>query len=303
MNHDAIRQHSTDLDQLIGDYDLQVADNEQLRSMLADREAAQNLPPSGEPMPRADLAGWRLIWNEDFDVDAPLGAFPSVYVGKVDHYPPTYFDTSRNAGRPAATQGQYDAARTVAVSGSVLRKWLHSEYAGPSIPPRPKVCALLPVIPTTVASSKWRYQTYGRYAIRARVTSAMPGYKFAWLLWPQSDDSSIDGELDCPERNFDTLGSAGAFIHHAPAIPAPNQHGFAVSADLTQWHTFVTEWSPGLVRFLCDGVEFGRSTNRVPARPMRWVIQTETTVTSTPPSPSVQGIVEIDWAAVWAYAP
>lgn len=259
--------------------------------------------PSGEPMPDSDVPGFSLIWNDDFDIDCPLGGFPTAYAGRVDHYPPTYFDTSRNAGRPAATQGQYDAARTVSVSNSVLRKWLHSEYDPATQAYRPKVCALLPVIPSTVTSNKWRYQTYGRYAIRARVMNPMPGFKFAWLLWPQSDSRPLDGEIDNPEQNFDVLSQVGAFVHHAPDTPSPAQHSYTGACDLTQWHTFVTEWSPNLVRVIRDGVEVMRDTDRIPSKPMRWVIQTETTVTAAPPAPTVQGIVEIDWSASWKYAP
>jgi hypothetical protein len=36
---------------------------------------------------------------------------------------------------------------------------------------------------------------------------------------------------------------------------------------------------------------------------MHWVLQTETTVTSAAPAASVQGNVEIDWVAMWGWAP
>src|SRR4051812_397031 len=83
--------------------------------------------PSGEVMPTGDLPGWRYLLGEDFDTDVPLGGFPGTwgfpgpYAGKIDVYPQTYFDTSRNTARPPAQWGQYDAARVVSVSEGVLR--------------------------------------------------------------------------------------------------------------------------------------------------------------------------------------
>jgi hypothetical protein len=274
------------------------AGNIDLQFELEQANARPPASPSGEVMPTGDLPGWRYLLGEDFDTDVPLGGFPGPYAGKVDVYPPTYFDTSRNTARPAAQWGQYDAARVVSVSEGVLRKRLHTEGV------RPKVAALVPRLPGVPLNGPWTYQTYGRYSVRARVTNPMPGYKFAWLLWPLSNNSAVDGEIDYPERNFDSLAYVNAFVHHAPSTPALNQHGSgSILCDLTKWHTFTLLWEPGIVRVLLDGLTVWYDTDRIPASPMRWVLQTETAITATPPAPDVQGDVEIDWLAVWAYAP
>jgi hypothetical protein len=66
----------------------------------------------------------------------------------------------------------------------------------------------------------------------------------------------------------------------------------------------VIEWSPNLVVFRLDGVEVGRTAERVPTTAMHWVLQTETAMDITaPPSPSVSGNVQLDWVAAWAYDP
>lgn len=302
---------------LIADYDAVVIERDNLRvacdmgiaaldrmtDALEECENRTIIPasPSGQIMPKGDLPGWRYLMGEDFDTDLPLGgnfmqAYPLIGFYGQPYTTGAYYDTSRNVGRPTASQGLYSTPRVISVSEGVLRKRLHTEGV------RPMVAALCPHIPGYVRSGYWSYQTYGRYTIRARFPNVMPGYKCAWLLWPQSDDSSIHGEIDFPERDFDNLTAVGGFVHHAPKVPDPHQWSMgSYQINMTQWHTYTMEWSPGLVRFILDGAVVGTHTERIPAAPMRWVIQTETRVGSTPPQVTVQGDVEIDWLAMWAY--
>jgi hypothetical protein len=255
-------------------------------------------PPSGVVMPTGDLVGWRYLMGEDFRTDVPLGGFTTAYPN-IGVYPSTYFDTSRNTSRPSSQWGQYDPARTLSVTGGVLSKWLHTEGT------RPKVAALAPFIPNLnrTSATDWSDQLYGRYSVRYRVSNAMPGYKQAWLLWPESNDGRAQGEIDFPETDFNVLAGVGGFVHHINGTSGSDQYAMPrLATDLRQWHTATIEWSPNLVRFLWDGVEVGRTTNRIPNTPMHWVLQTETTITSAAPAPSVNGMVEIDWVAQWAYA-
>ena len=87
-------------------------------------------------------------------------------------------------------------------------------------------------------------QKYGRYAVRFKA-DPIDGYKIAWLLWPDSRVWPRDGEIDFPERNL-------------------------VSDNVME----VTWSSSGR----------HRRSPRVPNTPMHWVLQTETTLTSTLPS-------------------
>lgn len=265
-------------------------------------------PPTVPPAPGGGPTGWRLLMSEDFDTDVTLGtattsgsstvmtAYPNIGV-----YPTTYFDTSSHLGRPSGTQGQYDANATVSVSGGVLTKHLHT------VGVRPKVCALLPRLPTdpsVTVSGSWTYQLYGRYEIVARFPDIIAGYKVAWLTWPISGGNTLNGEIDFPEHDLDQQTDTSAFLHHAPSTPAPHQHGSgSIAVDLTDWHTYTTEWSPGFVEFFIDGVSVFSDNDRIPAVPMRWVIQTETHLSATPPSTGAAGDVEIDSVAVWAYDP
>jgi Glycosyl hydrolases family 16 len=239
-------------------------------------------PPggSGQGMPVGDLPGWHQIFTDDFTAPVALGAFPTSSNGRWSSYPTPWRDTSKN--------GAYSTAKVVSVANGILDKFIH--YDGDY-----RVAALVPVLPGGGTN-----QLYGRYAIRFRA-DAIPGYKVAWLLWPQSGTWPGDGEIDFPEGSL--TETIKAFMHHKGATSGGDQDAYATGARFTSWHTAVIEWAPSSVKFFLDGTLIGHSTSRVPNTPMHWVIQTETNVSSTKPPTDAQGHVQIDWVAIWSYAP
>jgi hypothetical protein len=78
------------------------------------------------------------------------------------------------------------------------------------------------------------------------------------------------------------------------------------------WHTYTTErivgsyntgsssWVGQSYKAFVDGVQVGSTqTSAVPMTPMRWVWQTETSLSySTPLDQTIDGVVEVDWATV-----
>jgi hypothetical protein len=246
--------------------------------------APPSTSPSGQPMPVGNLNGWRQVFTDDFTTDVPLGSFPAAVSSKWSAYPSPWRDSSKN--------GMYAPTKVVSISGGVLNKYIHTDANG-----QPLVAALLPKVP---GSSKYG-QDYGRYAVRFRADK-LDGYKMAWLLWPDSEVWPRDGEIDFPEKNFASSTVEG-FVHRQGATSGSDQYATKAPMDINQWHTTVIEWSPNLVRFLLDGVEIGRTTERIPNTAMHWVIQTETMITSVMPSPAVAGNVQIDWVAAWQYDP
>ncbi len=235
-------------------------------------------------MPVGDLPGWRQIFTDDFATAVPLGSFPATVSAKWGAYPSPWKDTS--------TFGIYSPTKVVSVANGILTKHIHTDNGVP------RVAALLPRLPGTAQNGI----TYGRFAARFRADS-LPGYKVAWLLWPDSDDHWADGEIDFPETNLDK-SSTWAFVHRTGSLGRDDQASFNVPIDLRGWHNVVIEWSPNLVVFRLDGVEVGRTAERVPTTAMHWVLQTETAMDITSaPSPSVSGDVQLDWVAAWVYDP
>jgi hypothetical protein len=228
-------------------------------------------------MPIGDLPGWQQIFTDDFSTNVPLGSFPSAVSSKWSAYPYPWRDTSHN--------GTYWPEKVVSISNGVMDLYLHTEVInGVSVhlvaAPKPN----LPVMPS------------GRYAVRFR-SDPVPGYKTAWLLWPDSGIWPLDGEIDFPEGNLNS--NISAFMHWQGATSGSQQNAYSTAATYPTWHTAVIEWTPASCRFSLDGTVIGTSTTNIPSTAMHWVLQTETQLSGGAPSDSAAGHVQIAWVAVY----
>ncbi|MAQ14743.1 MAG: glycoside hydrolase [Sandaracinus sp.] len=234
---------------------------------------------SGEAAPVGDLPGWRQVFVDDFEEEIALGSFPADDEDQWGAYgypnETGWTDTSDN--------GQYSPTRGLSVHDGVLDIHLFTDGDDAIVnAPYPKVEA-----PITAA----------RFAVRFRA-DAVPGYKTAWLLWPDSETWPRDGEIDFPEGDLD--GEIHGFMHRQDATSGGDQAWADTGATYTEWHTAVIEWVAGTsCRFIFDGEVVLDETERVPATPMHWILQTETQLTAEAPPTDADGHVEIDWAAVW----
>jgi beta-glucanase (GH16 family) len=140
-------------------------------------------------------------------------------------------------------------------------------------------------------------QTYGRYSVRWRADQT-PGYGLAFLLWPDSESWPKDGEMDMPEGPLG--GAITATAHHAD--PHGGKDVFPTGVKMNDWHTSSITWTPGEVIFDLDGQVVGRSTTKVPSKPMHWVMQVGTDGTTRPPAKSA-GVVQVDWVQIDALVP
>jgi len=233
-------------------------------------------------MPAADLSGWRLLFNDDFDVTVTPGTFPGAVAAKWSAYPTPWRDTSKN--------GVY-SPDIVSFHDGLMDIHLHTNNGVH------QVAAPVPLIP---GEAGWAGQLFGRYAIRFRA-DPVPGYKTAWLLWPVSETWPRDGEIDFPEGNL--TGTINGFVHRQGATRGSDQNIFRTRETYADWHTAVIEWTPERVEFFLDGASIGKATSRIPNTVMRWVIQTETVLSGGAPEHTAEGHVYLDWVAIWAYDP
>jgi beta-glucanase (GH16 family) len=159
------------------------------------------------------------------------------------------------------------------------------------------VAAPVPTIPAAPGSEGGLL--YGRYVVRFRA-DPVPGYKTAWLLWPDSENWPHDGEIDFPEG--DLSETIGGFVHYQGGASGSDQAAFDSNAGYTRWHTATITWLPGKVTLRLDNTIVGTVRTRVPNTPMHWVMQTETSIGGAPPARDATGDVLIDWVAVYAPA-
>jgi hypothetical protein len=248
--------------------------------------------PSGQPMPIGDLPGWQQIFTDDFTTDVALGNFPTAVSTKWNAYNNGWFDTFHN--------GMYCPKQVVSVSNGVLNKYLHHGVCSNTDGVNHRLAAvILPKIPPSNAVGAKSGQLYGRYVARFK-TDALANFYAAWLLWPDSEEWPRDGEIDFPEGKLS--GNIGGYVHKQGATAGSDQTGFSnIGVPFSPgWHTVVTEWSPNKVVLILDGNVVGTTTDRIPNTPMHWAIQTETGATS---DTGANGNLQIDWVAVYKYAP
>ncbi|BCW73063.1 hypothetical protein NicSoilB8_41070 [Arthrobacter sp. NicSoilB8] len=238
-----------------------------------------------------DLPGWKQVFVEDFSAgDVPLGGFPGpLYRAR---WSAGYKDgTPDTAGQLSGGKTGYYPSKVLSVRNGTLDWYLHTENGiTMGAAPTPKI--------PNASSNPPRANSllYGRYSVRYRA-DAIPGFKTAWLLWPDSGVWPRDGEVDFPE------GDLAKIIYGAVHYDRNGADAFEkIDSDqsVTSWHVATMEWSPGRVEFFLDGRSLGAST-KAPTTPMHLILQTESCLTGCP-APTAQGHVSLDWISIWVPA-
>lgn len=261
------------------------------------------------------------VFTDTFDAAKPAGfASSATSDPKWTGYS---YPLSSSTGQDTSKRGWYRAEQASIHDGSMDVKLQ-------TIDSKPRVFAPIPKVPTSAGGqgNSWPHngQLGGRYSVDVKLSGAIPRYKQAFLLWP---DTGVweDGELDFPEGEFDsTNNSVTAFSHavltnktqncssnmyrYSPADTPVNQ----TAKWTTSWHTYVQEWipsngnasdaaNPGKWSVYVDGVLIHETTNPncIPSKPMHWVLQIETAIGGAAPAASTVGNVYIDNVSIQKY--
>ena len=224
-------------------------------------------------MPVGNLSGWKQTFSEDFNQSVARGRF-SVAAGKKWS---TY-----NGFKDTFKTGVYDSSILSVHDGTLDESLARTDGTT-------RVAALAPVIGTA-----WRGQLYGRFSVRFRA-DPLPGFKTAFLLWPDSNIWS-QGEVDFPDAS---LTSTMWGFNHCPGNPSLNCAYTDSGVPYGGYHTLTIEWKPRYLGFIMDGRTIKTVTQDVPNRPMHWVLQTESTGNPV----TTAGHLLVDWATVYRYAP
>ena len=104
------------------------------------------------------------------------------------------------------------------------------------------------------------FQRYGRWEIRARVTSTGNGHPYhpVLALIPGGDAPYHCGATDIDFAESDVGGPTYIFIHALPRI----QDYLSANIDQTRWHTYGVEVTPDHVTWFVDGVPRMTDRNR-----------------------------------------
>lgn len=226
-------------------------------------------------MPTTEPLGWTRLFADDFLTDYPEGSF--LQDTDWTAYPYGWRDTSNN--------GHYDP-RIISTHDGMMDMHLRK------IDGTWRVAA-----PEPAVINRSNGRTSARISVRFR-GDPVEGFKTAWLLWPMSNAWPRDGEIDFPEGQLH--GTIEAYMHRQGAVSGGDQDQRTTTARFPDWHTATVEWVAGVsCAFYLDGQLLGSViTSRVPSTPMRFVLQTETRVSSVPPPAGAQAHVFVDWITV-----
>jgi len=240
-------------------------------------------------MPVGNLSGWTQVFTEDFTTPAALGSFAGIYLNNPAN---NWAWGSYDGGTDTSGHGLYDSSKVLSVSGSVLDYYVHTESG------THYVAAIRP----WYGHGPQGGTIYGRCSVRFR-SDPVYGYKIAWLLWPDSNVSPRDGEIDWPEANLDNtiFGTNHALNLTGTDINDWFDSGVSLSGG---WHTAVIEWTPGSIVMILDGVVKHTYTDYIPSTEMHWVLQAETNLDGWEPTDNTAaGHLQIDWTVVYSYSP
>jgi beta-glucanase (GH16 family) len=144
-------------------------------------------------------------------------------------------------------------------------------------------------------------QTYGSYEFRARMDPGQ-GTASAILLWPSNNQWT--DEVDIIETNKPGRESFAFTNHGDPNVTKD------VGVDVSQWHDYRLDWTPGSLTLYVDGVEKSHIDVDVPAQDMSFGMQGMVMAAHEHwfgggPDGSTPGRVEteVDWVKVSAWTP
>jgi beta-glucanase (GH16 family) len=144
--------------------------------------------------------------------------------------------------------------------------------------------------------------TYGSVEFRARFDEGQ-GTSAAVLLWPSSNEWT--DEVDIIETNR-AERDGFAFTNHGD----PNVSLDIEGVDLTQWHDYRLDWTPGSLKLFIDGEERGHITTDVPDQPMSIGLQghvhgaNESWFGGAPDGSTPDRVeTEIDWVRLSSWTP
>ncbi|MBT2567551.1 family 16 glycosylhydrolase [Arthrobacter sp. ISL-85] len=223
-------------------------------------------PASAVPAvtPVADSAAAMLDWG------TPIAGDEFDYTGEPDATKWTVYDSPGHAGNGIRSP------RQARVDGSKL------------------VITGTPKGTSAGMSAKFGLQKYGRWEVRA-AGSGDDEYHMVSILWPDTGNWPCDGEVDYME----TSGDWGLinFFHHFGCSNSKTSVSRAL--DLTQFHNYAVDWSPGAIVGYVDGVKWFEDDDPThqPPGSMHQTLQLDWFPDKTANGP---GEMRVDWVRVYA---
>jgi beta-glucanase (GH16 family) len=182
-----------------------------------------------------------------------------------DDFDGTSLDTSKWIAQRTATSGYtsgktacfVDSPNNVSVSNGTLQLTARTE-ASPFTCSDPTGNFNTQYTSGMVSTAGGRFsQAYGRFEVRARVSSArLSGLQSSFWLWPVDANKygawPASGEIDIAELYSQYADRAIPYIHYSSADPNVTNNSCIIGSP-DAFHTYAVEWSPSTIKVIYDG--------------------------------------------------
>ncbi|HVZ82145.1 MAG TPA: glycoside hydrolase family 16 protein [Terracidiphilus sp.] len=211
-----------------------------------------------QTQPAAEIPGWVLVWNDEFN--GPDGSGPD----------PAKWTIVTGGDGFGNNELEYYTARTENIhqeDGNLIITARKEDYTGPDGVARNYTSARI--------ETKGHFETrYGRLEARMKIPRGQGMWPAFWAMGTNFDRV---GWPDCGEMDImENIGREPNVVHgslHGPGYSGEEPltgaytlpHGAPVADD---FHIFAVEWDPNTVRFYVDGVlTETKSASDVPGKP------------------------------------
>lgn len=192
-----------------------------------------------------DVAGWKLVWNDEFD-----GA--AIDTNKWTH------EVNCDGGGNNEQQCYTDSSDNSYVEDGILKIVAKSEAGQP-----------LPYSSARLISKEQGDWTYGRFEIRAKAPRGQGSWPAIWMLptdnqyggWPHSGEIDIfeSVNLGVPLNEGGVESTVHGTLHYGESWPNNDRSGHSYllpggENPADDFHTYAIEWEEGEMRWYVDGV-------------------------------------------------
>ena len=248
----------------------------------ADPTGGTNPPVSSSaaPVPDGIAGNWNLVLDSDFSsstLDPSLwrtGWFGSGVTGPVtDHEAACY------------------SSANVSLSGGDLNLAVTDQSSVCQGQAEPYTGALVSTNPDDGRANGGFQYTYGVLEARAYVPASTSLIQNWPAVWADGQNWPVDGEDDLMEG----LGGQACYHFHSP-LGAPGECDDTVTPG---WHTFASDWEPGMVTYYYDGNRVGSIATGITASPMYIIIDNTVSVDNL--GISGPGTLKVAYVRVWQH--
>lgn|GEM_PF-2324232 len=207
--------------------------------------ATPTVKPTATPTP-TNPSGWKLVWSDEFNGTA--------------------IDTKKWNTRDSSVD--YDLA---CITSRPANQFVRDGLLIMRVIKEDRTCAGTTRHYSTGYLDTMRGKgafTYGRFEIRAKSPNGPTNSKGLWpAFWLRPDDGG-NGEIDVTELPGGSQyyrGSTAAIFRDYTPTKSDFRYTFPSGYPGDGFHTYTTEWEPGVIRWYVDGREIWRREGNTPA--------------------------------------